>query len=458
MGPTKRMPDRDHAGVKEERRPLPLIKHALVGFWSFSWVPVICWIEGWYASGTTGFWTSVLAAHARGSVCWLFDLAPFLGAFLSVWSRLKVERLEGSLQGVAEARDRAEADYLADKQKIELRRQEFDRLAELHRAAARRFEELFQGLPVACFTYDRSGLLFECNRALETLWATPAAKMQQKPVNESIWSTGDLEQWRALNERVFAGETIYQVELWFPNVGGSGKWILFSSIPLRSMQDDVVAAIASLMDITDRKAMEQRISDQISELNLVAEQLAGQKRELEVANERLALQATTDGLTGVANRRLFREVLDRACQEAGPEHPYSLVMLDVDHFKSYNDTFGHQAGDDLLKLIADHLKAAIRPNDFAARFGGEEFVLLLPGSDAAQAHVVAERIRAQLQGLEQACCPVSASFGIATIALQGADPRAFLEQADAAMYVSKRCGRNQVTHWDDISADTARAA
>ena len=132
--------------------------------------------------------------------------------------------------------------------------------------------------------------------------------------------------------------------------------------------------------------------------------------------------------------------------------PLSLIMLDLDHFKQYNDSFGHPAGDEVLHWVGSILRAAVRGHDVVARYGGEEFVVLLPATDAAEALEVAERLRSAI-----ACRPwphrkVTASLGVATAGPATTDAAALVDQADHALYQSKQAGRNQVTHFRDCAA------
>lgn len=160
----------------------------------------------------------------------------------------------------------------------------------------------------------------------------------------------------------------------------------------------------------------------------------------------------TDALTGVANRRSFDDAIEnewRRCARAGA--PLSVIMIDIDHFKRYNDAYGHQAGDTCLKQVADTmLQCAGRSPDLLARYGGEEFVILLPQVDAQGAQTVAERILDSVHTLaiphrmSSVSDTVTVSLGVATLMPgQGDDPEALVRCADNALYQAKKDGRNR---------------
>lgn len=182
------------------------------------------------------------------------------------------------------------------------------------------------------------------------------------------------------------------------------------------------------------------------------------KRELEVKNAELARLSTQDGLTALANRRRLDEVLDIECRRARREKTHlSLLMTDVDYFKKFNDTYGHQAGDDCLRQVAAALNEAImRPGDLAARYGGEEFAVVLPGTDLAGACQVAETIRRKVQALaiphtaSGVATHVTLSLGAATLLSgEALTPEGLIQRADAALYSSKHTGRNRWTAFED---------
>ncbi len=159
--------------------------------------------------------------------------------------------------------------------------------------------------------------------------------------------------------------------------------------------------------------------------------------------QRLEQQSMADALTGLGNRRAFDEALEvelKRAQRAGGW--VGLVMMDVDHFKRFNDQYGHQAGDDALVTVGRVLTRVARAEDRACRIGGEEFALLLPGADERAAAIVAERVRRDVQTRAPAAGPVTISLGVA--ASRGDDGQALLAAADARLYAAKEAGRNRV--------------
>ncbi|TMC48463.1 MAG: sensor domain-containing diguanylate cyclase [Chloroflexi bacterium] len=161
--------------------------------------------------------------------------------------------------------------------------------------------------------------------------------------------------------------------------------------------------------------------------------------------EQLQEQATTDGLTGIANHRTFEARLENELTRASRnQDALSLLMIDLDHFKQVNETFGHPAGDALLRQIGGVLVDHCRQFDTAARYGGEEFALILPSCDERAALIVAERLRQAVSTLVTTT-PVTASIGVATHPVHGSDANSLVKAADDALYRSKRGGRNRVT-------------
>ncbi len=184
------------------------------------------------------------------------------------------------------------------------------------------------------------------------------------------------------------------------------------------------------------------------------EALEEREKELLEVNERLRFMSQTDGLTGLDNRRHLNERIDEMFQHAQRlNEPFSLVMCDLDKFKSVNDTYGHQAGDEVLKQLAKILKEEAREIDRVGRYGGEEFMLLLPGTVLDAAVTFGERVRKRIEAntftFDGGTLQRTASFGVSgwphpTIG----DSDALVRTADDALYVAKETGRNRVVRYD----------
>jgi len=211
---------------------------------------------------------------------------------------------------------------------------------------------------------------------------------------------------------------------------GRYRWIE-ASMQVADVDGRADSFIANFRDITDRIETERKLAE---------------------AAAAMARLAATDQLTGVANRRRFNEELEREWRRTAREElPLSLLLLDVDFFKTYNDSYGHQGGDDVLKLVASTIENALRrPADLVARWGGEEFVVLLPVTDVAGAVEVAEIVRAAIETLHiphrgSACGYLTVSVGVATgYPSRNHAPGPLLAEADANLYEAKRQGRNRV--------------
>ena len=203
----------------------------------------------------------------------------------------------------------------------------------------------------------------------------------------------------------------------------------------------------------------------VRQLQTLIEQKEELEQQLKAANKRLATEAATDPLTGLWNKRAFQRELDRDLARAARSgEPLSLLVLDIDHFKRFNDDFGHAVGDEVLRSLGHLLPSCVRQGDYPARYGGEEFVVVLPSTGTAGARLAAERVRQQICGMRLAdpnIPPVTASIGIGTV--QGSDCGAraaeLFERADRALYAAKAAGRNRVSSAvDDGDASVDRAA
>ncbi|MFC1746641.1 diguanylate cyclase [Candidatus Riflebacteria bacterium] len=211
-----------------------------------------------------------------------------------------------------------------------------------------------------------------------------------------------------------------------------------------------------VLNMVNKKTVGKFTADDLS----LALTLANQASVL-IQNARLYNLATVDGLTGLFVRRHFQYKLSEELSRAKRyDKPMAVMMSDIDHFKKFNDTYGHQTGDLVLREVASLLKDSIRNLDTAARFGGEEFVVVLPETDNEGAFTLAERYRKKIEEFDfvdgDNILKVTISIGVATI--EGANPqneKDFVEKADIALYNCKNSGRNCVTlyHPDLLEKD-----
>ncbi|MEK4513455.1 diguanylate cyclase [Paenibacillus anaericanus] len=186
----------------------------------------------------------------------------------------------------------------------------------------------------------------------------------------------------------------------------------------------------------------------LEQLHMEIEQ---KQQELMELNANLVKLSVTDKLTGLKNRRFFEEKLeDQMILYSQTGQPFSLYIVDIDHFKKVNDTWGHPMGDSVLAKLAEVLQSHVRKGDIVARYGGEEFVLILPNMDAAESKIRAEELRLTVASSTWETGQITVSIGIATFIQMDSDIT-LLKKADLALYASKENGRNRVTHFTDMN-------
>jgi diguanylate cyclase (GGDEF)-like protein len=180
--------------------------------------------------------------------------------------------------------------------------------------------------------------------------------------------------------------------------------------------------------------------------------VAANKQQLQKVNQQLQHLSRTDRLTGLNNRGYWEECLQHEyARHRRYQSMAALVMFDIDHFKAVNDTFGHPAGDKVIQAVAEVIREQIRDTDYAGRYGGEEFVVLMPDIDTSGAIVFAERLRLRIESLvvtyEKQAIPFTISLGVADLSFPTDDHKQLIERADQALYASKKGGRNQTNSY-----------
>jgi diguanylate cyclase len=232
-----------------------------------------------------------------------------------------------------------------------------------------------------------------------------------------------------------------------------------ASMASEADRDQIRTIVESLVHATREvetanEEMQQRLKDSREEI-----------RELQENLEVVRTESLTDPLTTLANRKFFADSFQRLLKEAETKaQPLSLILTDIDHFKKFNDTYGHLTGDQVLRLVAVSMKHNVKGQDVAARYGGEEFAVLLPRTPLAQAITVADHIRRAVQSKELIRRSTGETLGRVTISLgvaewrKGDNSATMLERADACLYAAKAAGRNRVIDETELEKDETRVA
>jgi len=220
---------------------------------------------------------------------------------------------------------------------------------------------------------------------------------------------------------------------------------MVNTSPITDAKGDIRGALATFDDLTDLESKQVQLRNTIVTLNQSQKELQEKTVELEYL-------ATRDSLTGCLNRRAFFEKAEQLYLEAlQMGTPLACIMVDIDHFKSINDQFGHGVGDKVIQLVTAELRSNARPDDIVGRYGGEEFCVMLPGVDCAGTVAIAERLRLKVKNATDGrlitAVRVTASFGVAEISADTPGPAEIINLADQALYIAKEKGRNRVVAW-----------
>jgi diguanylate cyclase (GGDEF)-like protein/PAS domain S-box-containing protein len=283
------------------------------------------------------------------------------------------------------------------------------------------FESILQDSTDIIFSVDVDGFILKFNKGAQIHFGYSQEEIVGKPL--SILFINKSDEDKIVNTVLLSGKSINEE---IPMKTHTGKIILIN-LSMSEMKNDhnqIIGLVVTAKDITEKKKLEM---------------------ELVKKNELLSKLAITDSLTGLYNSRHFHDQIKRELSrlKRNPDRKLSIILLDIDFFKELNDTEGHQMGDQVLKSLGQVIKVCIRNDvDFGFRYGGDEFVILLPDTDKFQAKVAADRIQKQFAAFKFG--KTSLSLGI-TEAIATEEDLSFVKRADEAMYISKREGKARTT-------------
>ena len=304
---------------------------------------------------------------------------------------------------------------------------------------------IFENFSMPTFVIGRDHKIIYWNRAMEKLSGIMA---EEAVGSEDPWR-GFYREYRPVMADLIVDERQSEIPFWypgkynkskliegayeatdfFPELEGGGKWLRFTVSALRDSAGTIIGAVETLEDVTDRKLAEDAL------------------RESEKMYRTLSI---TDALTGLYNSRHFYDQLKSEIERADRyRHPLSLLLLDIDDFKDFNDTYGHLEGDEVLVRLGEVIRKCLRKTDSAYRFGGEEFTVTLPETTGDAATILAERIREEFEN--EGFYPLDSgksvhktvSIGV-TQYISQEELRMFLKRADSNMYHAKGQGKNRV--------------
>lgn len=320
-------------------------------------------------------------------------------------------------------------------------------------------------LPVGVLITDATGLVLEMNDALRSLLGNGARDWTRRSMDDMLPPAGRVllqtHIWPILLRDQRASELYLHVRdqngqdipvlvncARAPGIADRYTWVLFVAHQRSRFEAELLRA----------RAAAQTSADDLSTANLELTRLHAQLQQhseaIEHANRELLALSNTDVLTGLANRRALEAAVHRWQAQSSPGTWASLLLIDVDHFKSVNDRFGHDEGDRALKLVSAALRSSTRSSDLAARYGGEEFALWLPSADRTGAEYAARRVHHCMREVVVSGHSMTVSIGTAS-ASEIDDPQLLaqmIERADRAVYEAKAAGRNRTVHSDGRDA------
>jgi len=310
-----------------------------------------------------------------------------------------------------------------------------------------RVKSAFNALAEGLVIIDEKEQILLANTSFADKIEVPAHKLLGHKLSYLSWKRdGDQKRrlpWVAVlaNEKLKTG-----VPLKYETQRGGMRTFMVNTSPVTDAKGAIRGALATFDDLTDLESKQLQLTSTIDNLQQ-------SRKELQEKTVELEYLATRDALTGCLNRRAFLEKAEQMHLEAMQNgKDMACIMVDIDHFKSVNDQFGHAVGDKVIQLVSGELRANARPDDIVGRYGGEEFCIILPGVNCANTVNIAERLRLKVKSTTKerftGSVRVTASFGVAGINADVPSPAELINLADKALYIAKENGRNRVIAWD----------
>jgi diguanylate cyclase (GGDEF)-like protein/PAS domain S-box-containing protein len=293
---------------------------------------------------------------------------------------------------------------------------------------------------------DPKGRIVLANTAFAELVGRQVAQLLGAEASKIDWRGPDGAPARLpWNEALQTGDPVPGTPLRLETEDCSRSFIV-KAAPVLDAKGRAKGAIATIDDVTE-------LERKSAELEKALSALEKSQEEIRLQNDELQVLARCDPLTGVSNRRVFLDSFEAEYERMLQEgRTLCCLMADLDHFKVINDTNGHQEGDDVLRRVAEVLKAEVRSSDAICRYGGEEFCIALRDVDLEQAVAIAERMRCRVAAPAFARVAVTVSIGLSSSELGAASWNELVKQADDALYASKAAGRNRVTRWRGVGS------
>lgn len=302
---------------------------------------------------------------------------------------------------------------------------------------------------------DKKGQVILVNDSLLTKVGMTEKQITWKKLSELPWSTDNNTSLDRLPWLLAQHDDRAQTDVRLMFNLPTGKNLIFkvNSVPILDEKNNSQGTMTSFNDVTEIETKSRQLRRTLTEL-------VKNQKLIEEKNQKLHYLASRDPLTDSLNRRsLFNSLNSFFASKNRDKIGYCVIMMDIDHFKKVNDVYGHSVGDSVIKSVCNDSTSVVGTRGELARFGGEEFCILLPGASLNQAQNIAEACRAKVQDTIVDGVRVTISLGVSSIQFGASSPQEIIQQADEALYLSKESGRNQYSTWTPgLSQDTREAS